>query len=366
MRQLLATAHSGLPVVRGWAVVAASTLALAACGGGNGGDDASPGDASPGDDAGATAPSEELPEITINVGHVVSATEPTHLVLEEIAAAVSERSGGRLTLELFPEGQLGQNRDMQEQVLSGAPQIAQVDPGYAAEAGGVPEMNVLGGPFLFEDIGDVEAVLESDLMQEWTGDLATEGGLHSITWNFFFGERHIIANEGYPQPEDLEGVKIRVPPNPSWIATFEALNTEPVTLEFSEVYTGMQQGVIEAAEAPLSTLKGTSLHEVGDTITLTGHFKAITGWATSVEFWDSLPPEYQEILTEEFAAGAQTMTETTLEQEDVLRAEFEEELGVTLVEPDIDAYREAALPFYDAFPEFREGLHDQLLEIMKD
>ncbi len=350
MRQVTAT-PGRRSRVRLKALLAASALALAACGGGGGG---------------GTEATEELPEVIINVGHVVSSTEPTHLVLEEIAAAVSERSEGRLTLELFPEGQLGQNQDMQEQVLAGASQIAQVDPGYAAQAGGVPEMSVLGGPFLFQDIDDVNAVLESDLMKEWTDQLEQAGGLHSLTWSFYFGERHIIANEGYPQPADLEGVKIRVPPNPSWIETFEALKTSPVTLEFSEVYAGMEQGVIDAAEAPLSTLKASSLHEVGNTITLTGHFKAITGWATSVTFWESLPPEYQEILTEEFAAGAQTMTETTLEQEDVLRAEFENDLGVTLVEPDVDAYREASLPFYDAFPEFREGLYEQLQEIMQD
>ncbi|MBA2556912.1 MAG: TRAP transporter substrate-binding protein DctP, partial [Chloroflexi bacterium] len=253
--------------------------------------------------------------------------------------------------------------DMQEQTLTGTPQIAQVDPGYAAAAGGVPEMNVLYTPFLFDDIEDVNAVLDSDLMQEWVDELK-KGGLHSITWDFYFGERHIIANEGYPQPEDLEGVKIRVPPNPAWVATFKALKTSPVTLEFSEIYTGLQQGVVEAAESPFSSLKASSLYEVADTVTLTSHFKAISGWATSVEFWESLPPEYQEIITEEFAAGAEFMTETTLEQEDVLRAEFEDELGVTLVEPDIEAYREAAQPFYDAFPEFREGLQEQLLEIM--
>lgn len=354
MGHLTTTRQGVRPVTRLAAVLAASVLAVTACGG----------DADDAGDAGNGGAGEELPEISINVGHVVSATEPTHLALEEIAEAVSERTDGRLTLELFPDGQLGQNRDMQEQALAGAAQIVQVDPGYAAEAGGVPEMNVLGAPFLFEDIDDVNAVLDSDLMQEWTDQLADEGGLHSLTWKFYFGERHIIANEGYPQPEDLEGVKIRVPPNPSWIATFEALPTSPVTLEFSEVYTGMQQGVIDAAEAPLSTLKASSLNEVGDTITLTSHFKAITGWATSVEYWESLPPEYQEILTEEFAAGAQTMTDTTLEQEDVLRAEFEDDLGVTLVEADADAYAKASSSFYDAFPEFREGLREQLLEIM--
>lgn len=340
-----------------WAAIGtASVLAVAACGSGGGSEEAG----ASGQEEGAAS---DLPEISINVGHVVSAEEPTHQALERIAEAVSERTDGKLTLELFPDGQLGQNRDMQEQMMTGTPQIAQVDPGYAAEAGGVPELNVLGAPFLFEDIDDVNAVLDSELMDEWTAQLE-EAGIHSLTWKFFFGERHIIANEGFPEPADLDGVKIRVPPNPAWIATFEALPTTPVTLEWSEVYTGLQQGVVDAAEAPLATLQASSLNEVADTVTLTGHFKAITGWATSVEFWDSLPEEYQTVLTEEFAAGAEWMTETTLSDEERLRKVFEDELGVTLVEPNIPAYQEASLGFYDEFPDFREGLHDQLLEIM--
>jgi TRAP-type C4-dicarboxylate transport system substrate-binding protein len=84
-----------------------------------------------------------------------------------------------------------------------------------------------------------------------------------------------------------------------------------------------------------------------------------------VEFWDSLPPEYQQILTEEFDAGAKVMTAMTVANEDVLRAEFINDLGMTLVEADIEDYKAAARPFYDAFPEWREGLYDQVLEILK-
>jgi len=330
-------------------ILATSLLAVAACGGGGTGDAASSGETSP--------------VITINVGHVLSGTEPTHTALAGVAKAVSKRTDGRLTLKLFPDGQLGQNRDMQEQTLAGAAQIAQVDPGYAATLGGIDELNVLGGPFLYDSIDDINAVLDSDLMKEWTDQLEKKG-LHSLTWKFYFGERHIISNKGYPEPKDLKGVKIRIPPNPAWVETFKALPSTGTTMEFSEVYTGMQQGVIDAAEAPLSTLKGTSLNEVGNTITLTGHFKAITGWGTSVKFWNTLPAEYQKILTEEFEAGAKVMTEMTVGQETALRSEFKNKLGVKLVEPNIPAYKKAVLPFYQAFPKWRPGLHEQLLEIM--
>jgi len=334
-------------------ILATSLLAVAACGGGTG-DAASSGGSS----------GEALPVVTINIGHVVSATEPTQTALVGVAKAVSERTGGRLTLKIFPDGQLGQNQDMQEQTLAGAKQIAQIDPGYAATLGGIDELNILGGPFLYDSADDINAVLDSDLVKDWNGQLAKNAGMHVLTWKFYFGERHIISDKGYPEPADLKGVKIRIPPNPSWVATFKALPSTGTTLEWSEVYSGMQQGVIDAAEAPLSTLKGSSLYEVGNTITLTGHFKAITGWGTSVKFWDTLPAEYQKILTEEFAAGAKVMTDITVGQEDTLRSEFKTKLGVKLVEPDIAAYKKAVLPFYSAFPKWRPGLYEQVLEII--
>lgn len=344
-------------------VLAMSAIVLAACGDDDGDAIDTADDVEESETEESADDMSDLPEVAINIGHVVSGTEPTHMVLEQIADAVVERTDGRLTLEIFPDGQLGENRDMQEQTAAGNAQIAQLDPGYSAEAAGVDEMNVLGGPFLFDDQDDIDAVLASDLFAEWEEEMY-EAGWHSLTWKFYFGERHIIGQEGFPHPDDLQGVSIRVPPNPSWIETFEALPSTPNTVEWAEVYTGLSQGVVDAAEAPLSTLEGSSLYEVADHVTLTGHFKAITGFGTSVEFWESLPSEYQDVLTEEFAVGAEEMTRITEENEEILRTRFEEELGVTLVEADIEAYAQAAEPFYDAFPTWRDGLHEQLLEIM--
>lgn len=342
--------------------VVASLLSVSACAS----DTASaPDDASTSAESEAVSDSVVCPAEEISVGTVVSADEPTAIVLESIAAGISERTGGTLTMNVFPDGQLGQNRDMQEQTVAGGAQIAQIDPGYAAELSGNPEFNIMGGPFLFDSVEDLNHFIDSDIVTEWNDQMAADAGVHMLTWKFFFGERHIISDEAFPAVEDLEGIKIRVPPSPSWVETFTALPTSPTVLEWSEVYSGLDQGVVDAAEAPLSSLEASSLYEVGDTVTLTGHFKAATGWFTNVDFWNSLPPECQEIVSEEFAKGAEEMTQITLDQEQVLRDKFDSEYGVTLVEPeDLDAYKEAALPFYSAFPDWSPGLYDRVLEVL--
>lgn len=340
--------------------VAASLLAVSACAP----ETASAPEASAPAATDAVSESVACPVVEMSVGTVVSATEPTAIVLESIAAGINERTGGTLTLKVFPDGQLGQNRDMQEQVIAGGAQIAQIDPGYAAELSGNPEFNIMGGPFLFDSVEDLNYFVDSDIVAEWNDQMAAEAGAHMLTWKFYFGERHIFANEGFANPADLEGTKIRVPPSPSWVETFTALPSTPTVLEFSELYSGIDQGVVDAGESPLSSIVSSSFYEVADTITLTGHFKAATGWFTNVEFWNSLPPECQEIVTEEFAKGSDEMTQITLDNEQILRDQLTSEFGVTLVEADIAAYKEASLPFYSAFPDWSPGLHDRVLEVL--
>ncbi len=342
----------------------ASLLAVSACAA----DTSAPETATPDTSSTDTATAEfvECSGVDMSVGTVVSATEPTAIVLQSIADGISERTGGTLTMTVFPDGQLGQNRDMQEQTVAGGAQIAQLDPGYAAELSGNPEFNIMGGPFLFDSVEDLNWFIDSDLVAEWNQEMAEDAGVHVLTWKFYFGERHILGNEGFPEPADLEGIKIRVPPNPSWIETFTALPSTPTVLEWSELYSGLDQGVVDAGEAPFSSFLGSSLYEVGDTVTLTSHFKAATGWFTNVDFWNSLSAECQDVVTEEFARGSDEMTQLTLENELVLRAQFQDELGVTLVEANTEAYKAASAGFYSAFPDWRPGLYETVLDILAE
>lgn len=303
--------------------------------------------------------------IVIRVGHALPTSEPIHGELIAVSERVSERTDGQLVLEVFPNAELGSNADMLEQAALGSALIAHIEPGYASASGGAKEMSILGGPFLFADYSEIATLVDSNLFAEWQEDLAAVGGLQSLAWNWYFGQRHIISNEGYPNPSDMEGVKIRIPPIKAWLETFEPLGAVPVTMEFGEVYTGLSQGVVDAAEAPLSTLQGASLFEVADTVTLTGHFKALTGWAMGTALWESLSEEHQKVLVEEFVAGGDTVSAITEQNELGLREVFENELEVTLVEPDVAAYAEAVKGFYDAFPEWREGLYEEVLSIIR-
>ena len=101
--------------------------------------------------------------------------------------------------------------------------------------------------------------------------------------------RHVISDKGYPSPAEIKGKKVRVPPNPMWVETFKSMGAVPTPLQWSEVYSGLSQGVVDAAEAPLSTLYGSKLFEVKKVVTLTGHFKAVTGVGIGESFSSRCP-----------------------------------------------------------------------------
>lgn len=301
-------------------------------------------------------------EYVLRLANVVAPTEPVNIVAERLAERVAERTDGRVRIEIFPASQLGGGRDYLEQAALGAPVIGHTDPGYVSTEYGVPELAVLAGPFLIRGPEEIAALIESEMVHEWNDRLA-ENGLRVLSWNWYFGDRHIISDTGYPSPADIASVKIRVPPNPVWTETFNALNTVGVTLEWAEVYGGLQQGVVDAAEAPLSTLYGSRLYEVADTITLTGHFIAITGMLIGESYWQSLPEDIQQILLEEFARGGEEMSQMTIDSQGEFRRLLEEE-GVTFVEPDKAAYAEATSVFYSNFPGLPEGIYDTIQSIL--
>jgi tripartite ATP-independent transporter DctP family solute receptor len=300
--------------------------------------------------------------ITIRVGHVLAPSEATHIVALEVAKRVSERTNGRVEIRVFPGAQLGPPRDVYEQARLGAPVMGHIDPGFLALFG-VPDFAIMNGPFLFDNVDQINRLVASPLVAEWKRTVR-QNGLHVIALNWYFGERHIISNRAFPTPTDLRGVKMRVPPNPVWIETFRTLGAVPVTLQWVEVYSGLQQGVVDAAEAPLSTLYGSKLHEVARTVTLTGHFKAVSGWVIGERFWRTLPRDVQQILTEEFQRGGERMTRMTIEGQEGFRRKLEA-AGVRFVTPNVAAYAEASQGFYANFPGWTPGLHARVRQIIE-
>ncbi|EAR51259.1 C4-dicarboxylate transport system substrate-binding protein [Oceanicola granulosus HTCC2516] len=302
--------------------------------------------------AGTTALAQD---VTLRIASVNPPTALSVQIAEQVAERVTERTEGRIAFQVFPSAQLGTTTDSLEQASQGQPVITFTSASFMSQFG-VPELAAVEGPFVIENAEEGERLASSDLMTGYYDQLAEESGIRVLALNWFDGARHMIGKEPYVEPTDLEGVRMRVPPVETWLKTFEPLGVVATTVEAAETYSALAQGVVEAAEAPITGLSASKWYEAAQEITLTGHFNLFLGWVTSEEVMQSLSEEDYAILVEEFRRGGRELTEQSIELETSIREEFEA-AGVTFHDANIAAYRDATASFWDAWP---EGFYDEL------
>jgi tripartite ATP-independent transporter DctP family solute receptor len=312
----------------------------------------------------AGAPPAQAAEYVIKLGHVLPTNEPIHQAFERMAQRVKERTKGRVEIQVFPASQIGSNKDTYEQARMGAPVMVHIDPGYASELGD-EDIGILNGPFLYDSWDQAKKLLASPLVQKMNDNIRQKGSLRILSWGYYFGQRHIISDRGYPTPGDIKSRKVRVPPNPMWVETFKSMGAVPTPLQWAEVYSGLAQRVVDAAEAPLSTLYGSKLHEVKKVVTLTGHFKAVTGVGIGEQYYQSLPKDVQQILAEEAVEGGNWVAPVTIQKEDEWKG-LMSKAGVTFVPADAEQYRKATAATYGAFPKWSPGLYDRVQAILRN
>ncbi len=301
-------------------------------------------------------------DLTIRFAHSLSSTEPAHLAAEHFARNVGERTKGSVKIQVFPGEQLGPGKDVNEMIRQGANVMNITDPGYLSDF--VPDIGVLNGPYLVRTPAEYQKLLASDWYRSIEKKLA-DAGFKLIMANGFFGQRHMIADRPIRSPADAAGLTVRVPPNTMWIETFKAMGARPTTVQWSEVYSALQQNVVQAAEAPLGSLWGSKLHETRKTISMTGHFTAFVMWPMNLKFFNSLPADVQTIMLEEGTKAGEFMTRLTLEKQQEYVDKFKA-AGVTFVDDvDVPAFQKATNAVYGAFPKWSPGLHDQVTAILR-
>ena len=292
---------------------------------------------------------------------IATVNPPTNLsvqIAEEVGKRISERTDGRLAFQVFPSAQLGTTTDSLEQASQGQPVITFTSASFMAQFG-VPELAAVDGPFVVANNEEAERLAFSDLMRGYYERLAESSGIRVVALNWFDGARHMIGTAPYPDPSALDGVKMRVPPVETWLKTFEPLGVVATTVEAAEAYTALSQGVVTAAESPLTGIADKKWHEPAKHITLTSHFNLFIGWVMSEEVYQSLGEEDQAILMEEFRKGGQELTAKAESLQAEIRKDFEAE-GVQFHEPDLGAFRQATSGFWSGFPDWPEGLYDDI------
>lgn len=291
----------------------------------------------------------------LNLSSALSAQDPIVVSMQAAKARIESRSNGELSIRIFPNSQLGSDEDVLEQIRSGANFAILVDAGRLSEY--QPELGILSAPYLVEDPADYDMITSSELYQSWVDSLAANSGLRLLNYNWFQGSRQMLTEKPIHTPADLAGVRVRTINSPVWIKTIAAMGATPTPLPWTEVYSALQLGVIDGAEAQLTAANGQNLQEVISNIALTKHIHLMTGLATSETWYQSLPQNLRTIVDEElFRAGAEA-SQATIDAQASVRANMEA-AGVTFNDVDTSVFREAVSGVYDelGYGEIRDQL----------
>lgn len=290
-------------------------------------------------------PADTEEQIVFKLAHVGSETHQYHIAAEKFKEVLEESSNNSIGVEIFTGGILGSEGEAIEQVLDGTLDLTTVS-ADSSFANTVPEMNVFGIPYLFEDLDHVYRTLDGEVGKELL-EVSNERGMKAIGY-WEVGQRHITNNEKViTSPEDMIGLNIRVQPAPVWEAHMKALGANPTPVAFNELYSALDQGVVDGQENPLNTIYSMKFYEVQPYISLTAHTFSPAIVIMSEKAWNSLSTEQQKLVEDAFEVAKKYQRDTLMEKNEEIIAHLEEN-GVTVTSDlDFEAFREATKEVQD-------------------
>lgn len=231
---------------------------------------------------------------TLRIGTVLAPNDPMGQGLEKFKADVEKATNGEVKIEVFHNSQLGDTTEMLDQARAGANVGTVTD--VARLSSFVPSLAIMSAPFLFDNYEQADKFALSKEYLAWGDELKEKAGIVMLASNWYQGARHALTQKPIATPADLKGVRMRTIGAPVWIETIRAMGAEPTPIAWGEVYSALQLGTIDAAEAQPTAIWGAKLYEVIKHVTLTGHIQLVTALAVGAKAWDEISPENQAIV----------------------------------------------------------------------
>ncbi|HJO05086.1 MAG TPA: TRAP transporter substrate-binding protein [Acidobacteriota bacterium] len=295
----------------------------------------------------------------LKVAASAPAEDPGPQTLQLFVDRINEASGGRIDARLYAGSALGEDRDVTEGLKLGTVEMLMSPSSTLATF--VPEMYVFELPFLFDDNEHMFAVLDSEIGEGLRPALEREG-FHLMGY-FSYGLRHIMTTERAVETiEDLRGLKIRTMESPPHLDAFAAFGASPLPMAYNELYTSLETGVIDGAEAANSNYYSKRFFEVAPYWAHVGWLRLVAPVLMSKVFYDRLPADLQELVDA-------TLTDL-VDYERQLYTDIDErrlqqllDAGVTVTYPGRDAFVAASAAVYDAWAA-RVGGREQIDAIL--
>jgi tripartite ATP-independent transporter DctP family solute receptor len=274
--------------------------------------------------------------IVLRLANVVPPTSSKNMSCLKFAEIIQKASKGKVQVHVFPASQQGNEEDIVQGVVMGSLDFHWGD--ASAYSSWVKEFNVFNAPLLFKDMKHWEAVVNGPIFDKMVADLEKKIPV-KILGRYWMGERYILTREKpVTTPEELAGLKIRVPTYGMFVPGYKALGANPTPINYAEVYMALQQGVVDGMENPVGLIRGMKFYEVTKYLTTVPVINAVNVLVVNRDAFDKLSPEYQKLLLEAGKKSSRYLEEL-MSKEMSENLTFFEEKGLKVLKPkDINAW----------------------------
>ena len=280
----------------------------------------------------------------LNLAHGLNTQHPVHEAMEFMAERVREKSKGKLIVEIFPSEQLGNEKECIEALQLGYLAMTKTSSGPMESF--VPQIKVYGIPYLFRDSEHSWKVFNGPIGSELLA-AGEAKGLKGLCY-YDAGARSFYAQKAINSPEDLKGMKVRVLNSVMSMQMIDAMGGSATPISWGELYTSLDQGLVDAAENNPPSFETSRHYEICDYYSLDEHTRLPDMLVISMRVWNSLTPEFQHVLSEAIDESVEYQRKIWAEAEDSAMKKVQED-GVKIIRPDKEPFRQAVKSMWERY-----------------
>jgi tripartite ATP-independent transporter DctP family solute receptor len=271
----------------------------------------------------------------LKFAHVYETSEAYHKWALWAADEIKRRTDGRYEIDVFPASSLGKESDINQGLTLGTVDIIYTGTNFAARS--YPALALGSAPFVFRDFDHWKAYTRSDLFKELAGGYEKASG-NEVVAMLYYGERHVTSKRPINRPEDMKGMKIRVPDAPMYVMFPRAVGANPTPIAFAEVYLALAQGTVDGQENPLPTIQAKKFYEPNPIISLTGHITESLLTIVGAPTWGRLSADDKKVFAAVLAEAGEKSDADIIKSEEELVTGFTK-LGATVNKVDREPFR---------------------------
>lgn len=295
----------------------------------------------------------EYEQMTLKFGHHLAEDHILSKQAAKFAELVSEKTDGKVKVDIYPAGQLGEQKDLLEGLQIGTVDMTVVDTGVLANF--YEPLAILDAPYIFNSYDHAVNALKGELGKILKEDILSETGIRVLALeptsfrSTALSEKAVKSVDNFSL-QDFKGLKIRVSDSPSVIETFKRFGAQAVTIPSGEVYSAIESGVVSGMESNPEFLKSINANEVAKYLVDTKHVLVNQAIAISDSKYNSLPQNIQEVIQDAVNESTEWFIDVAEEADQEARKELEEK-GMVIIEVDLTPYKEVAFPYTEQFIE---------------